>query len=424
MTPPWPRSPEVDVKILYIRSQILFPHDTGGKIRALNILKHLACWHDVTYLCNVRPAEEPYCPEMRAIGVRLEGMPKVASAPRSVRYYGHVAANLLSPYPFTVARNYDPALRARARALARDEDFDLLICDSVQMARHMLGVRGPARVLFQRNVEAQLLRRHAETDAGLLRSRYMAIQWRKMRRFEAACGAWFDATIAVSEPDRRTFAEVYGWSNVHAIDTAVDVDYFRPAGRAEAEDRVLFLGSMDWLPNQDCVAHFVRDIWPSIRRARPGATFHVVGRNPPPEIERLSGKDGIVVTGTVPDVRPHLEEAAVVVIPLRVGGGTRLKIFEAMAMGKAVVSTTIGAEGLPVTPGEHIILADDPAAFAAAVTGLLAAPERRAGLGTAALHLVTERFGTETVARQFDSICRNTVQRSGGRSELLSAGAQ
>jgi glycosyltransferase involved in cell wall biosynthesis len=246
----------------------------------------------------------------------------------------------------------------------------------------------------------------------------MAIQWRKMRRFEAACGGQFDAAIAVSEQDRRIFEQEYGWSNVHAIDTAVDVDYFRSTGRAEHEEQVLFLGSMDWLPNQDCVQHFVRNIWPLIRRTRPRATFHVVGRNPPPEVKRLSGKDGIVVVGTVPDVRPHLEEAAVVVIPLLVGGGTRLKIFEAMAMDKAVVSTSIGAEGLPVTPGEHIILADEPADFAGAVTFLLGAPERRASLGTASHLLVNERYGTEPVARQFESICRQTVQRpgAGGRS--------
>jgi glycosyltransferase involved in cell wall biosynthesis len=150
-----------------------------------------------------------------------------------------------------------------------------------------------------------------------------------------------------------------------------------------------------------------------IRRGRPRATFQVVGRNPPPELRQLSGTDGIEVVGTVPDVRPYLEEAAVVVVPIRVGGGTRLKIFEAMAMGKAVVSTSVGAEGLPVTDGEHLILADDPADFACAVTLLLGAPDRRAHLGNASRLVVNERYGTETVAHQFDSICRQTVERLG-----------
>jgi polysaccharide biosynthesis protein PslH len=399
------------MKILFLHKQILFPRDTGGKIRVLNLLRHLARWHEVTYLCNLRPGEERHLPEMEALGLRVESTPGRESPRRSLRYYRDVAANLLSPHPFTVGRNYDPALRERARALVRDEAYDLVICDTPQMARHVFGLEGPPKVLFQHNVEAQILRRHARTDAGRLRSRYMALQWRKMRRFESECGAHFDAVIAVSEPDREAFEREYGWPFVRAIDTAVDVDLFQPEWRAERPDRVLFVGSMDWMPNQDGVRFFLERVWPLVRRARPEATFQVVGRNPPPALRQLSGKDGVEVVGTVPDVRPYLAEAAVAVVPLLVGGGTRLKIFEAMAMGRAVVSTSLGAEGLSVSHGEHLLLADDPADFADAVAGLLAAPGRRAAIGEAACRLVNERFGTEPVARQFEQICQEVVRR-------------
>src|SRR5262249_29504839 len=148
--------------------------------------------------------------------------------------------------------------------------------------------------------------------------------------------------------------------------------------------RVTFLGSMDWMPNQDGVEWFVREVWPAVRAAHPDATFHIVGRNPPGDIRSLSAAPGLTVLGGVPDVRPHLADASVVVVPLLVGGGTRLKIYEAMAMGRAVVSTTIGAEGLPVVPGEHYLCADTPAAFAAAVNQLLREHSSRSSLGSAA----------------------------------------
>jgi polysaccharide biosynthesis protein PslH len=399
------------MKILFTHKQILFPHDTGGKIRVLNLLRHLARWHEIVYLCNIRPGDDRYLPQMQAIGLRVEGVPKEDSRRRGARYYGEAALNLLSPHPFTVARNFDPALKARAEALARDESFDLMICDTIQMALHVVDLPVSAKVLFQHNAEARLLERHAERDPSWLRRRYMAAQHRKMRRFEGGYGTQFDAVIAVSELDRQAFERDYGWPCVRAIDTAVDLDYFRPAGRPEQPNRVVFIGSMDWLPNQDGVQFFLHDVWPRIRARQPDATFQVVGRDPPATLRRLSGRNGVEVAGTVPDVRPYLDEAAVVVVPILVGGGTRLKIYEAMAMGKAIVSTTIGAEGLVYTPGEHLLVADEPTAFADAVVNLLKAPQLRSQLGESARRLVNDCFSAETVARQFESICQATLQR-------------
>lgn len=401
------------MKILFVHKRSLFPPDTGGKIRVLNLLKHLALWHDVVFLFNLKPGEEGHVARLEDLGLAVEAVPMREVRRGSPVYYRDVATNVVSPHAFTIARNFDPALRARASALVARGGFDLIVCDTPQMARHVVGLEGPAKVLFQHNVEAQILGRHAASDPWP-RSLYMALQWRKMRRFERDLGPEFDAVIAVSEQDRKTFEREYGWDHVHAIDTAVDSEYFRPRGVAEDPDRVLFVGSMDWMPNQDGVKFFARQVWPQVVRARPGARFQVVGRNPPAEIQALGQAEGVEITGTVPDVRPYLAEAAVVVVPLLVGGGTRIKIFEAMAMGKAVVSTTIGAEGLPVDPGEHLLLADDPADLASAVLGLLADPSRRGALGASAHRLVVDRFGTEPIARQFERICLLAVERRGG----------
>src|SRR5262249_55803567 len=235
-------------------------------------------------------------------GGGVGGVPGGGSRRRSPRYYGEAVVNLLSPRPFTITRNFDPALKARAEALVGAEAFDLMICDTVQMAAHFLDLPVP-KILFQHNVEARLLGRHAGTDPSWLRRRYMAAQHRKMRRFEGGTGARFDAGIAVSEPDRRASERDYGWSQVRAIDTAVDLDYFEPTGRAEKPGRVVFVGSMDWLPNQDGVGFFLEEVWPRVRALRPDATFQVVGRDPPAKLRRLSGMDRVEIVGTVPDVR-------------------------------------------------------------------------------------------------------------------------
>jgi glycosyltransferase involved in cell wall biosynthesis len=399
------------MKILFIHKQVLIPHNTGGKIRALNVLRHLARSHDVTYLCNLRPGEEASVTAMQELGMRVETTPARESKRGSVRFYMDLLANLASPRPFTINRNFDPSLLERAARLHAKENFDIIICDCVQMARHTETLQGTAKVLFQHNVEAQILKRYSENSKGPLAA-YMALQYKKMIRFESKVGSQFDAVIAISEPDKAIFEKDYGWQHVTAIDTAVDVEYFRPDAvpGTEQDERVVFVGSMDWLPNQQGVCYFVREVWPKIRAKRPHATLQIVGRHPTADILSFHEVDGVEVLGQVADTRLYLVEAAVSVVPILVGGGTRLKIFEAMAMRKAVVSTTIGAEGLPVIPGEHIILADTADAFAAEVLGLLDNPERRMAIAQASHALVNQRFRSELVAQQFEEVCRKALQ--------------
>ena len=397
------------MKILFLHKQILFPRDTGGKIRVLNVLKHLAKWHDVTYVSNLRPGEEQYLPQMKELGLRVAAVPGETAKRGGLRFYASILANLFSGNPFTIDRNFDPKVRSKVAELLAAERYDLLICDTIVMARHTIGLPAPATVLFQHNVEAQILRRHADIAPGRIKRWFMTRQWRKMVQFEKDCGKHFGAVIAVSEQDKVLFRRDYGWDHVHAIDTAVDEEFFHNPGTSEIPGRVMFLGSMDWMPNQDGVRWFVREVWPSVLARDPRATFHIVGRNPPAEIRALGAEPGVVVVGSVPDVRPHLAEAAVVVVPLLVGGGTRLKIYEAMAMIRAVVSTTIGAEGLPARTGEHYLAADDPATFAAAVNTLLSNADLRKELGQTADRFVRQHYASAPVARQFEAICQSVV---------------
>ncbi|MCO6457044.1 MAG: glycosyltransferase [Pirellulaceae bacterium] len=397
------------MKLLLLQKRPLFPTDSGGKIRTLNIVRHLAQWHEVTYLCNVLPSEQSGLEPMRALGVRLEAFPWRDVRRGGLDFYRDLARNLFSSLPYTVVKNYDPRLRQRAAELLRTEPFDLLICDFVQMARHVLDLGGCPKLLLQHNVEAEILERHARQDRGWIRRCYMADQARKMRRFEARAGRAFDRVVAVSQRDRDVFQRSYGWNHVQAIDTAVDTAYFAPDGTAEQPGRVLFVGSLDWLPNVDGVLWFVREAWPLVRAAHPRASLQIVGRRPDASVRRLDGVDGVRVEGTVPDVRPYWQAASVVVVPLWVGGGTRLKIFEAMAMGKPVVSTTLGAEGLRVASEEHLRIGDSAAEFARQVNELLSDGAARRQLGERAQQLVRREYSSERVARQFESICLEVV---------------
>lgn len=397
------------MRILFLNKRILFPPDTGGKIRTLNVLRYLARWHEVTYLCNIQAGEEEPAREMRELGVRLETVPWREPSRGGTEFYVGLALNLFSRFPFNVNKDYDRRLRRRAEQLLAAESYDLVVCDFVQMARNAINVCKLPKVLFEHNVEAEIFRRHAQTDSGMLRRLYMRHQWCKMRRFEAEAGRQFDAVVAVSPRDRTIYENEYGWRHAQVIDTGVDLDYFSPNGFAEVPDRVLFIGSMDWFPNEDGVRHFVHNIWPEIRKRRPKATFQVVGRNPTSSVKRLGATPGVDIVGTVPDVRPYLSEASVVVVPLRIGGGTRIKIFEAMAMRKPVVSTALGAEGLAVVNGRHAVIADAPGAFADAIVGLFEDSDRRMRLATCAHQLVVENYSAEVVARQFEQICLQSV---------------
>jgi glycosyltransferase involved in cell wall biosynthesis len=262
-------------------------------------------------------------------------------------------------------------------------------------------------VLFQHNVEAAIWERHAQVASHPVKRLYMREQWRRMRAFEGRECRRFDKVIAVSREDRDALARAYGLSDVEEVPTGVATEFFRP-GRAVARNgnEIVFTGSMDWLPNEDAVAWFAEAILPRIRAHVPDAQFTIVGRTPSQPVRELARTHrGITVTGSVPDVRPYMERAAVFVIPMRVAGGTRLKVYEAMGMEIPMVSTTIGIEGLPIRHDAELLVADEPEAFAAAVVRLLREPALGARLAGNAARRVRAEFGWYEVASRFASIC-------------------
>ncbi|MCA1850383.1 MAG: glycosyltransferase family 4 protein, partial [Acidobacteria bacterium] len=309
-------------------------------------------------------------------------------------------------------------MRREVASRAARGHFDVLVCDFLQPSINVPHGRPCATLLFQHNVEALIWKRHYEVQRNPLKKAYLYGQWRKARAYERAACRRFDRIVTVSREDREMIRREYGIEAVDDVPTGVDTDYFRPRGAALREPyNLVFTGSMDWLPNEDAIQYFTREIMPLVRRSVPGVTLTVVGRNPYPSLIELASRDpSVIVTGRVEDVRPFIERAAAYVVPIRIGGGTRLKIYEAMAMEKPVISTTVGAEGLPVRDGAELLVADVPEAFADAVVRVVTNEPFARELGASAAAVVRERFGWDKVAASFAEICQRAVRLKGLRA--------
>ena len=401
------------MRILWLKTELLHPVDKGGKIRTYNMLKELKREHHVTYLTlddgsasaeDRRNASE-YCHELVCI-------PHHRREKFTPGFYLELFLNLVAQHPYAIKKYESAAMRREIVERERNHSFDLLVCDFLAPAANVPRNLSTPAILFQHNVEAMIWKRHYEVHTNPVKKAYLYGQWQKMRRFERDMCRQFDCVIGVSKDDREQMKKEYGAEAVFDVPTGVDVEFFRPAGEAKTSAHSLvFTGSMDWLPNDDAIRYFMREIMPLIKQKVPDATLTVVGRNPTPALVEFGKSDpSLVITGRVEDVRPYMESAAAYIVPLRIGGGTRLKIFEAMAMEKPVISTTIGAEGLPLTDGVELLLADEPAAFADAVVRVMTDGSYAATLGRRAASVVRKNFGWRQVTESFISICMNSTK--------------
>lgn len=407
------------MKILFVSQRFVLPMDTGGKIRTGKTLEQLRVTHDVTLISNVETAREGrWLAEVDRLCGTFVAVEWREPQRYTLRFFVRLALQVFSRYPVTVLNTYSRKLRRAIEELVARERFDVIVCDFVQCGLLLRDVTRCPIVLFQHNVEATIPKRHFERTTNVLARLFWWLQWRKLDAYERYFCNRFDHVIAVSENDRDEFVERYGVTRCTAIPTGVDTDYYAPRALDEAATRdLVFCGSMDWLPNEDAVLWLVRDILPAVQRRIPTARLTVVGRKPTPTIlAATQGRDDVTLTGWVEDTRPYLARGAVFVVPIRIGGGTRMKIFEAMAMGRPVVSTQIGAEGLPVTSGANCFIEDDPEAFAERTASLLADAPLRARLGQAAHRFVAERFSWQSVGVEFADICTK-VAATGGRSD-------
>ncbi len=404
-------------RLLFISPRFLFPMDEGGKIRTANILRGLKGGaFEVALAAPAPPDADCFRDDIDAACDSFVSWPAQPVPP------WRRAAALASALPVGVAVDRSAAGRATLADTIRTWRPDLVVADFPHAAVLDPGT-GAASVMFTHNVEAEIFERHAARARGVWQ-----LVWRgqagKMRRFEAEALRRYPTVIAVSARDADALRRRYGLASVATIDTGVDLDYFAalPPARARA-DTIVFTGVMDSPANMDAIAFLMDAVWPLVAAARPDARALIVGRNPPASLQAAAKAKNLPwrFTGAVPDIRPHVAQADVAVIPLRVGSGTRIKAFEAMAMGRPVVATGVGIEGLDIEPGRHFLQADDPATFAGAILQLLDDPALRASLVAAARARLEQRFSWGVVARQFEAICLDTLARSPAANQRVHA---
>lgn len=409
-------SPE-RLSILCVSQMPASPPRFGAQARVHGLMTQLAQRHDLTAVMLVDhefDAEEcrqsmlAYCREVVLVPnpYGQEGLAKRLLQARSIG----------STCSFERLRVMVPALQVALDRMLRSRRFDLVNLEFPYLGYCNLrqappGERPPRLVVDSHEIAYDLARQFARTGASMGRRLYAEVNWRKLRREELATYAAADGVYLCSTADEQRLAGQIPLASSAVIPNAADVDYYQPRPGDPPPDgcTVVYFGLLSTAPNVDAVLHFARDIWPRIVAAHPRARFKIVGGRPPASLQALAGP-GIELTGFVQDLRPHLASAAAIVVPLRLGGGTRLKIVEAMAMGKAIVSTTLGAEGIEAVPDKDILLADAPAAFADAVNRLLADPGEAARIGRSGRQLAVQRYAWSGAARALEDFYRRVLE--------------
>ncbi len=375
------------MRILIVTSRLPFPPTWGAASRDYQLARHLARRYEVTMLCYAADDERDAVRTLREEleDVHVVPLPTAGTAARRASQL----QTLVSPAPFTTSEESSREMQHAIDRLLAGGRFDVVQVESVRM----LGMRFPRStplVLDEHNIEYELRQRMGQTERSAPRRLFSAVEYRKLRRVEQRWWRTVQACVVTSEREQHIVEAVAPATPCITVPNGVDVDYFTPSAVEPVPDTLVFTGLLSYRPNWEAVHHLIEEIFPLVRLERPSCTLTVVGRGHEP-LGHLA-RPGVTFTGFVPDVRPYLERASVAVVPLRMGGGTRLKVVEAFAMGKAVVSTTLGSEGIDARHSEHLLIGDDPRSFADQVVRLLSEPALGRRLGQAASSLARESY--------------------------------
>ena len=388
-------------RLLFLSQTLPFPPDGGVKIRTYNILKILASAYDVTALCFYRRQKSRKKVDTASLlgGLSEFGRIEAFEIPQEhdrTRLVLDHARSVLTGRSYTVASYDSRAFRERLDHVLATEQFDLVHADSLDLSGYFPRLGGLPLACTHHDVQSSLLARRAEQERTAFRRRYVAHQSRLMLAEERRWCPRVGLNVAVSDVDRNLLELIAPDGNYTVVPNGVDIDEFRPLQQETAG--LVFVGGAGWFPNLDAMEFFAREIFPRIRARSPKTTATWAGRSSDSQREAF-GARGITVTGYLPDIRPTVQRAACYVVPIRVGGGTRIKILDAWAMGKAVVSTSVGCEGLAARDGENILIRDEPDSFAAAVLDVLEQPRLRESLGRAARATAEKTYSWEVIGR-------------------------
>lgn len=405
------------MKILFLAHLLPLPLDSGGKIKSFHTLKALASEHEVRLLAYTRGENEArLAPDLREVCAGVETVPLGRG---KLRQACDLAAGLVSRKSFIVNRDFRAEMLRVYDAAVAEFRPDVVHIDHLQMAR-FVRFGGPyGTVLDQHNVESIIIKRVAETSRSMPMRLYAGIEWPKLQAYELDICRKCDMVLTVSDEDKATLLRLdSGIANIHSVPIGVDVDYFGKFERQTGSKNILSVGTMYWPPNIDSMLYFCRDILPLVAAKAPDCTLTIAGQRPARSIQALASDPRVKVTGYVDDMRKTAHECGVFIVPLRSGSGVRVKLLNAMAMGLPIVSTSVGAEGLDVVNGEHLLIADEPKDFARCVVELLGNPDLAEQLGRRAREMVCQKYSWEIVGRELLRLygeCMPNLQNFGAK---------
>jgi len=407
--------PMRSLRIAVLDEELPYPLTSGKRIRTFNLLSRLAERHRITIICH-RNADAYEAEQAEAVfrklGIDTVVVPRAVPSKNGPAFYARLAGNLLSSLPYSVSTHTSPELVEAVQDYAAEHAVDVWHCEWTPYAQVLRkALRGRLKrtpwVVVAHNVESMIWQRYAETEENPVKRWYIQKQWKKFEKFERWAYAHATWTVAVSENDANLIRDNFGGSEqTEVVDNGVDTAFFQPQREVERDPyRTVFLGSLDWRPNQDAAKLLLEKILPDVRAKEPRATLGIVGRNPPEWMLALAkATPGATVHANVPDVRPYLANCGGTVVPLRVGGGSRLKILESLATATPVVSTKVGAEGLRLRAGDHLAVTDDETRIAGALLEAMRNPDAALDRAEEARRLILREYDWAPLSEKLEEV--------------------
>jgi sugar transferase (PEP-CTERM/EpsH1 system associated) len=406
------------MNILWLSHFVPYPPKGGNLQRSFNLLREVAKENRVFLLAFNQKSLLPTEKRLKKSVEQLRSFCKhvqvfeILSEKSSWSWIKLLLGNLFSPLPYSTKKFQSEKMAQAIQIIMRDNEIDLVHFDTVALAEYLKHLTGGKKVLNHHNIESALLSSRAKREENPLARFYLRLQGNKLNRYENRTCGTFDLNVVVSELDKDKLKNHSSKTEVEVIPNGVDTSYFTISDAQVRKNNVVFVGGMNWFPNRDAVLYFSEKIWPLLKKEISDVNFTLVGSAPPKKVTDLSKKEAIEVLGFVEDVRPYLARAAAYVVPIRAGGGTRLKILDAFACGKAVISTSIGCEGLDVTPGRNILLGDSHDKFAEQVIRVCTDGDLRKSLGEEGRKLVEEKYSWVTIGDNLNRIYENLIQKT------------
>lgn len=400
------------LNILFFSPTVPYPAIDGGRIRVSNLVSRLCKTNKVTFLTFIAlPSDEEGSDYLRQMGIDVIGV-RLKHQSQGVAIL-KLLSGIIQRKPLTIAKYYSTDMLKTLKNLLESKDFHVIHFEMLHTGQYIskldINKSNCSTFLGQQNIDSHIWNRLANTEKNPLKKMLFYSQYKAFKRYESRICDDFNACLCVSEQDKAILSSLCPRSNIAIIPNGVDLEYFAPVDVEEDEKSLVFTGSMDWHPNEDAVLYFCQNIFPIIKAEIPEIKFYIVGSNPTQRVLKLKNITGVFVTGSVEDVRPYIADSAVYVVPLRIGGGTRLKILQALAMQKAVVSTSIGCEGQELIPGEHLMVSDNSQEFARIVIQLLKDRNLRQNLGKNGRIFVQQKYDWDIIARDLDQFYRKYV---------------